>query len=73
MTIGMDSRLHESLPFTSTCPRCMRLQPQRGFPRAASRRLLDSGFPLEAYCVMCDQCWPVSALERRAIAEALDR
>jgi hypothetical protein len=69
--LGTDSGLPESLPFTSRCPRCMRLQPQRGFPQAALRRLLAGGFPVEAYCVMCDQFWPISASERQAIAEAL--
>ena len=51
----------------------MGLQPQRGFSRAALRRFLDGGFPVEAYCVTCDQFWSVSALERQAIDEALRR
>ena len=68
--IGTDSRTDEVF-FMSTCPRCTREQPQHGFFRAALQRLLDSGYPVEAYCVMCDQFWPISAQERAAVARGL--
>ena len=68
--IGTDSRTDEVF-FMSTCPRCTREQPQHGFFRAALQRLLDSGYPVEAYCVMCDQFWPISAQERAAVARRL--
>ena len=67
--VGADSLTHGPIPFTSKCPRCTREQHQRGFPRAALRRLLDKGHPIEAYCVMCDQFWSISARERAALAE----
>jgi hypothetical protein len=70
---GTDSSMHESVPFTSACPRCTREQPQRGFTRATLQRLLDVGYPIEAYCVMCDQFWPVSADVRQTIVDALAR
>jgi len=31
--------------------------------------LLDKGHPIEAYCVMCDQFWSISARERAALVE----
>jgi hypothetical protein len=36
--------------------------------------LLDSGHPIEAYCVMCDQFWALSVRERHQLAKgALSR
>jgi len=68
-----DSFTHGPIPFTSTCPRCARERPQRGFPRTALGRLLDKGYPIEAYCVMCDQFWPISPRERAMLRGALSR
>ena len=68
--IGTDSRTNE-VSFLSTCPRCTREQLQQGFSPAAVQRLLDSGYPVEAYCAMCDQFWPISAPERAAVASRL--
>jgi len=47
--------MHESVPFTSTCPKCQVHQTQRGFSRAALGRLLNNGHPIEAYCMACDE------------------
>ena len=68
--IGTDSRTDE-VSFLSTCPRCTREQLEQVFSRAAVQRLLDSGYPVEAHCVMCDQYWPISAQERAAVARRL--
>jgi hypothetical protein len=68
-----DSHRHESVLFTSTCPRCTRDQPQRGFSRAALERLFRRGYPVEAYCVMCDQFWAISVRERVALARLLSQ
>jgi hypothetical protein len=70
---GTESLTGEPIPFTSTCPRCTREQHQRGFARAALRRLLDKGYPIEAYCVMCDQFWAVGPGERATLRGALSR
>lgn len=69
---GADNRMHESIPFTSTCPKCQSHQNQRGFSRAALGRLLNNGHPIEAYCVTCDEFWVISARERAALAAGLD-
>jgi len=70
---GTESLTREPIPFASTCPRCTREQHQRGFPRAALRRLLDEGYPIEAYCVMCGQFWPIGPRERAMLGDALSR
>jgi hypothetical protein len=63
--------MHEPIPFVSTCPGCTQRQPQRGFSRAAILRLLNGGYPIEAYCVMCDEFWSISLAERVAITMQL--
>jgi len=68
---GTESLIHGPIPFTSTCPRCTREQHQRALPRAALSRLLNKGYPIEAYCVMCDQFWPISPRDRAMARGAL--
>ena len=62
---------HERLPFVCKCPGCTRDQTQNGFSRSALQRLLDGGYPIEAYCVICDEFWPVSLWQRLTLAERL--
>jgi hypothetical protein len=59
--------MRESIRFVSTCPDCRQPQPQRGFSCAALLRLLNGGYPIEAYCDMCDDFWSISLAERVAI------
>lgn len=68
---GADNLMHESIPFTSTCPKCQAQQAQRGFSLAALGRLLNGGHPIEAYCVTCDEFWAISPRERAALASGL--
>lgn len=56
-----------SIPFASTCPKCRVRRSQRG-NRGALERLLDHGHPIEAFCEVCDQYWPVSLRERVELA-----
>ena len=70
---GTESVTLGPIPFTSTCPRCTREQHQRGFPRATLSRLLARGYPIEAYCVMCDQFWSISPRERAMLRGAVSR
>lgn len=56
--------------FSSTCPKCRITRSQRG-NRAAVQRLLDSDYPVEAYCEVCNECWPISPGERAEIARAV--
>ena len=63
--------MSESMAFVSTCPRCMRKQSQEGFTVADLVRLFDGGFPIEAYCVICDEFWSIDLQERVALGAAV--
>ena len=56
--------------FRSKCPKCAKLQSQRGYDRNSLLRLLNGGYPVEAYCVACDEYWPISIKERVALGAA---
>ena len=66
-----DSSIHLSVHFVSICPKCNHQQPQGGYSRAALGRLLGGGYPIEAYCVTCDQFWLINTTERSAVAAEL--
>jgi hypothetical protein len=52
----------------STCPTCkdVRYQQSYGF-RSLVRSLVDNQ-PIEAYCAICKEFWPISACERADLA-----
>ena len=56
--------------FRSMCPKCAEIPPQRGYDRNSLLRLLNGGYPVEAYCVACDEYWPISIKERVALGAA---
>jgi hypothetical protein len=58
------------IPFMSPCPKCTQVRLQRGYNRKSLLRLLDQGYPVEAYCETCDEFWPISAKERGALVAA---
>ena len=58
----------QAIVFVSTCPNCNREQPQDAFSVGLLRRLLRCGHPIEAYCVTCDELWPISMRERCELA-----
>ena len=66
-----DSSMHLSVHFVSICPKCNHHQPQGGYSRAALGRLLSGGYPIEAYCVTCDEFWLINTTERSAVAAEL--
>jgi hypothetical protein len=68
---GADSSIHLSVHFVSICPKCNHQQPQGGYSRAALGRLLNGGYPIEAYCVTCDEFWLINTAERIAVAAEL--
>jgi hypothetical protein len=57
--------------FVSTCPCCKREQPQEGFTIADLLRLLNGGYPIEGYCVHCDEFWPISLQKRIELGEVV--
>jgi hypothetical protein len=59
-----------SIPFASTCPKCAQVQPQRGYDGKSLLRLLNGGYPVEAYCAICDEFWSIDLRERAALGAA---
>jgi hypothetical protein len=60
-----------AIVFASMCPRCKREQSQDGFTVADLMRLLYGGYPIEAYCLICDQFWPISIQQRVELGEVV--
>jgi hypothetical protein len=63
-------RTNASIPFASTCPKCAQLRPQRGYDNNSLLRLLNGGYPVEAYYAICDEFWSISLKERAALGAA---
>jgi hypothetical protein len=57
--------------FVATCPKCRQQVLQHGYSRVVLFGFLDVDHPIEAYCATCDEFWPISSEERRAIVGAL--
>ena len=49
----------------------MRKQLQEGFTVADLVRLFDGGFPIEAYCEICDEFWCINLEERVELGAAI--
>jgi arsenate reductase len=61
----------QAFAFVATCPTCGHEQLQNAFTRAALERLINRGYPIEAYCTVCDEFWTVGIQERIEIIEAI--
>ena len=61
----------DSFSFISKCPKCSGVRSQTGFGSRALLRLLNRSLPIEAYCVVCDEFWPISESERNSLAKEL--
>ncbi len=61
----------QTIEFASTCPSCKRKWPQYSFTVRALVRLLYAEYPIEAYCVACDEFWSISSEERTELCEAV--
>jgi hypothetical protein len=57
--------------FPSVCPTCKDARLQAGYTRRSLLRLLLRNRPIDAYCVICNQYWPISVQERVRLAEDL--
>ena len=69
---GADNYKHQSITFQSTCPTCGLSQAQR-CSRAALQRLLATNYPIQGYCLGCDEWWSVRPREQAALARAVER
>jgi hypothetical protein len=54
--------------FNSTCPKCGEERIQHGYSRRILRRLLSTRRKIDAYCIVCNVCWPITESERFAIS-----
>jgi hypothetical protein len=54
--------------FVSTCPNCGHRRLQHGYTRRTLVKLLSTRRKIDAYCSLCNVCWPISESERRVIA-----
>jgi len=61
----------QAFAFVATCPTCGHEQLQNAFNRTALERLLNRGYPIEAYCRFCDEFWSVGVQKRVEIIEAV--
>jgi len=65
-----NTRTDRSFQFASTCPKCAQVQPQPAYDNNSLLRLLNGGYPVEAYCANCDEFWSISLKERAALGVA---
>jgi hypothetical protein len=61
--------LHQSVPFTSVCPKCKRERQQNGYTRRALLELLNTARAIEASCAPCNETWLISERERTGITK----
>ena len=57
--------------FVARCPVCKYDHPQDTFTVASLWRLLSRDYPIEGYCVICDDFWQISDAEREHVATTL--
>ena len=63
--------MSESMSFFSKCPKCGSARLQGGDTRGALAQLLETGDPIEGYCVPCDVHWPIAVQERHLVARGI--
>jgi hypothetical protein len=56
------------ITFVSVCPRCGRERAQHGYTRRMLWVLLSNGRRINAYCMVCNVCWPISDSERHGMS-----
>jgi len=63
-----DIRLPDSLGFMSTCPNCKEARSQQIYGFHTLIRFLVDNQPIEAYCAVCKEFWPITTNERAELA-----
>ena len=61
----------DAAPFSSECPKCKHDRVQTGYSRDELIQLLHTAAAIEAYCISCDEQWPVSTEDRADLVRAL--
>jgi hypothetical protein len=59
--------------FPSECPACHHDRVQTGDTRDEPVELVETGSEIEAYCISCDERWPISTEERADLVRGLAR
>ena len=67
-SVRTNVRLPDSFRFMSPCPTCNEARFQHGYDFRALVTLLVSNLPIDAYCPVCNECWPITAGERAELA-----
>jgi hypothetical protein len=62
-------RFWPRITFVSTCPRCGHDRLQHGYTRRILFNLVGTRRKIDAYCIVCNVCWPISEIERRGISQ----
>jgi hypothetical protein len=68
-TVQGSQRVGQVFAFAATCPSCKRAELQNALTSGALERLLNRGYPVEAYCTACDEIWTISIQKRVEIIE----
>jgi ribosomal protein L32 len=55
-------------PFVSICPTCGHDRLQHGYTHRTLSVLLTTRRKIDAFCIVCNVCWPISESERQAIS-----
>ena len=61
-------RNYPKIVFVSVCPKCGHPRSQHGYTRRILARLLSMRRKIDAYCMDCNVCWPISESERRTLS-----
>jgi len=69
--VPQDGDKRALVQFMSTCPKCGQMRTQFRYDRDSLLRLLERGYPMEAYCEDCDDFWSISVKERAGLAIVL--
>jgi hypothetical protein len=67
-----NSLFSDTTPFVSMCPTCSEIRSQVGYSPWGLLRRLNDDRPIEAFCAICNQFWPITAQERVRLAEELE-
>ena len=59
------------ITFVSTCPNCGGERVQHSYARLVLFDLLKTRRKIDAYCVVCNVCWPITEGERREISRQM--
>jgi hypothetical protein len=63
-----NDQVPDAVGFVSMCPNCKDARCQRGYSFRTLVTFLVSDQPVEAYCPVCNDFWPIDANERSALA-----